>query len=104
MAGQRANDLYRAVRKNLQDLKIRFATQTLPVETEVELDTLVDRFETSGPIAPKNVFEMNYSSSAALVSTIVTYLIVLIEFKSSYQIDVQQAAKAIQEASGRPIN
>ncbi len=90
--GQLPNDLYKDVRENLQDLKIRF-NRHLDDDSDLRLDILIDRFSASGPIVPKNFFEMNYSSSAAIVGTVVTYLIVLIEFKSSYQINVNSASQ-----------
>ncbi len=79
--GQSSNTLYFNVRRNLEDIR-RSQARQLSDEDNVRLEVLIDRFSAAGPLTPKNSFEMNYSSYAGIVSTIVTYLIVLIEFRT----------------------
>ena len=48
-----------------------------------ELDLLIDRFSNPCPIRPLDMFDLNYSSFLGLNNTILTYLVILLQFKGS---------------------
>ena len=57
----------------------------LTAEKTLEIDTLVDwlSFSSRAPIRPMDTFDMNYSSGASIVGLILTYMIILMQFKVS---------------------
>ena len=57
----------------------------LTAEETLEVDTLVDwlSFSSRAPIRPMDVFDMNYSSGASIMGLILTYMIILLQFKVS---------------------
>ncbi len=44
---------------------------------------LVDYYSKDSPLTPLNTFEVNFSSAASLAGVILTYIIVLLQFKIS---------------------
>ena len=48
-----------------------------------ELGLLVDRFSCPCPIRPLDMFDLNYSSFLGLNNTMLTYLVILLQFKGS---------------------
>jgi hypothetical protein len=44
-------------------------------------DILIERFSKPAPIPPKDVFNMNWASGVSIAGLIVTYMIVLLQFK-----------------------
>ena len=42
---------------------------------------LIDRFGSSAPLRPKDIFDVNFASAASLAGLVVTYVIVLLQFK-----------------------
>ena len=63
----------------------------LTAEETLEVDTLVDwlSFSSRAPIRPMDVFDMNYSSGASIMGLILTYMIILLQFKVSEVSGVQ---------------
>ena len=57
----------------------------LTAEETLEIDTLVEwlSFSSRAPIRPMDTFDMNYSSGASIVGLILTYMIILMQFKVS---------------------
>ena len=57
----------------------------LTAEETLEVETLADwlSFSSRAPIRPMDVFDMNYSSGASIMGLILTYMIILLQFKVS---------------------
>ena len=47
-----------------------------------KMDILIVRFSNSGPIRPLDVFNLNYASAASTIGLLVTYIIVLMQFRA----------------------
>ena len=71
-------------RERVQRMRMDKAKR-LTVEETLEIETLVDwlSFSTRSPIRPMDAFDMNYSSGASIVGLILTYMIILLQFKVS---------------------
>jgi hypothetical protein len=50
-----------------------------------ELDVLLDLFSGVSPFRPLDIFNVNLSSAGSLAGLIVTYIIVLLQFKTGDQ-------------------
>ena len=48
-----------------------------------ELDLLIDRFSCPCPIRPLDMFDLNRACLLGLNNTILTYLVILLQFKGS---------------------
>ena len=46
-----------------------------------ELDILIDRFSCPAPIRPLDMFDLNHASWLGLNNTVLTYLVILLQFK-----------------------
>ena len=72
---------FAAIKENLESILMVFARQ-LDSEEEKKLEILISRFSTkSSPIRPCDVFDVNTSSFISISGIIITYLIVLLQFK-----------------------
>ena len=72
---------FAAIKDNLEGILMVFAKQ-LDSEEEKKLEVLISRFSTkSSPIRPCDVFDVNTASFVSISGIIITYLIVLLQFK-----------------------
>ena len=55
----------------------------LPSKARHNLEVAVERFSKPAPIRPLDVFNLNLASGASIVGLILTYIIVLLQFKVS---------------------
>lgn len=79
--GQKLCDHFSAIKENLEDISMHFANK-LEDEEARQLDVLISRFSsTDPPIRPCDVFNMNTTSFVSIGGIILTYLIVLLQFK-----------------------
>ena len=81
--GQVLCNHFAAIKVTLESMSIIFARH-LGLEDEKRLALLISRFSaTSSPIRPCDVFDVNTSSFISISGIILTYLIVLLQFKLS---------------------
>jgi hypothetical protein len=56
--------------------------EEMPMIKESQLiEVMIDQFSCFSPIRPKDVINMNYASSFSIGGLILTYLIVMLQFK-----------------------
>ncbi len=80
--GQRAADTFRAIKSVLQKTVVSAVRESsLDEEERARLDVLVERFSTEAPIQPMHVFNVNFATGASLSGLVLTYIIVLLQFK-----------------------
>ena len=81
--GQVLCNHFASIKDNLENISLVFA-RNLDFEDERKLRVLISRFSTtSSPIRPCDVFDMNTASFVSISGIILTYLIVLLQFKLS---------------------
>ena len=80
--GQQLSDSYQNIRDRLEQLLIEEA-ETMSTRQRTEMDVLINRFANTTPLRPKDTFDMNYSTGASLGGLLLTYVIVLVQFKDS---------------------
>ena len=81
--GQELCNHFSAITENLEDLSINFAKRVEDKEVR-QLEVLIARFSApSSPIRPCDVFNMNTANFVSIGRIILTYLIVLLQFKIS---------------------
>ena len=81
--GQVLCNHFASIKDNLENMSLVFA-RNLDFEEERKLRVLISRFSTnSSPIRPCDVFDMNTASFVSISGIILTYLIVLLQFKLS---------------------
>ncbi len=80
--GQELCDHYSSIRENLQAASVTHA-ESLSKSSMRQLDVLIDQFSRPAPIRPKNVFDLNLASGASVSGLMLTYLIVMLQFKLS---------------------
>ena len=81
--GQVICNHFASIRDNLENMSLVFAKH-LDLEAERKLRILISRFSAnSSPIRPCDVFDMNTASFVSISGIILTYLIVLLQFKLS---------------------
>lgn len=73
---------YRSIKRLLQDI-LKHSHQDLNESTKLELEILLERFTNVAPISPFGSFSVNLSSSISLDAIIITYIIVLLQFRLS---------------------
>ena len=80
--GQKLCDDVSEARERIQRMRLDNAKRLTVAET-LEMDTLIDwlSFSSRAPIRPMDVFDMNYSSGASILGLILTYMIILLQFK-----------------------
>lgn len=80
--GQVLCNHFASIKDNLENMSLIFARH-LDFEEERKLRVLISRFSTPSPIRPCDVFDMNTASFVSISGIILTYLIVLLQFKLS---------------------
>ena len=65
-----------------QELLIVESSRVSPME-RAQAEVLIDRFGRAAPIRPLDVFDVNYATAASVSGLILTYVIVLLQFKMS---------------------
>ena len=80
--GQELSDNYQSICDKLEQLLIEEA-ENMSTRQRTEMDVLINRFAHTTPLRPKNTFDMNYATGASLGGLILTYVIVLVQFKDS---------------------
>ncbi len=78
--GQDLASGYRSVRSALLGIVVE-RSETLTPKEQAEILILVDHFSTPAPVRPMDVFNLNYGSGASIVGLVLTYIIVLLQFK-----------------------
>jgi hypothetical protein len=79
--GQRMCDSFARVKKSLQDLSIAKAN-ILKAKEKAQMDVLMERYSKNSPMQPMGVFNLNRASGTSISGLILTYIIVLLQFKS----------------------
>jgi hypothetical protein len=79
--GQRMCTSFVRVKKNLQDLFIAKAT-ILSANERAQIDVLIERYSKDSPMRPMDMFSMNRASGISMSGLILTYIIVLLQFKT----------------------
>jgi hypothetical protein len=79
--GQRLCDSFARVKKSLQDLFIAKAN-ILTAKERAQMDVLTERYSKDSPMRPMGVFSLNRASGTSISGLILTYIIVLLQFKS----------------------
>ena len=51
-------------------------------EEKCQLDVLITRYSNPGPIRPLDIFNLNFASAASTAGLLLTYLIVLMQFRA----------------------
>ena len=54
----------------------------MKVSEKNKMDILILRFSKNGPIRPLDIHNLNYASAASLIGLLVTYIIVLMQFRA----------------------
>ena len=67
-------------RKSLGRLQVRDGIEE---RQRRELALLIDRFSLPSPIRPHDMFDLNRASNLGINNTILTYLVILLQFKGS---------------------
>ena len=79
--GQHLSNKYARIRQNLENILITFADK-LERKEERQLEVLISHFSaTTSPIRPCDVFNMDTANFVSVGGLIITYLIVLLQFK-----------------------
>ena len=85
--GQRLENRRSEARRALEDMGRRWEFAKREEEGEhdsnMELDVLLSRMGSPGPISPHHFFAINHAGFLAMVASIVTYIIVLVQFKTT---------------------
>ena len=75
--GQRMSNKCSKIKINLQNALLL----ELPSKTRKHVKIALERFSTSAPIRPKDMFDLNLASGASIAGMVLTYIIVLYSFK-----------------------
>ena len=67
-------------RRNLLSLTYVYGDKMSSRE-KCQIDALAAIFSNEGPIRPKNIFNLNFASLASTAGLLITYLIVLVQFR-----------------------
>ena len=79
--GQDLCNKYARIRRNLEMTSISFAGK-LELKEQRQLEVLISHFSTtSSPVRPCDVFNMNTANFVSVGGLIITYLVVLLQFK-----------------------
>ena len=57
--------------------------ESLTSEEQTRIGILISQFEGATPLRPRDFFDVNYSTGGSILGLIITYLIVLMQFKLS---------------------
>ena len=80
--GQSLTNKYARIRQNLEHISINFA-ENLKRKEERQLEVLISHFSCPCPVRPCDIFNMNSANFVSVGGLIITYLIVLMQFKLS---------------------
>ena len=78
--GQGLTNKYARIRQNLEHISINLADK-LKRKEEKQLEVLISHFSCPCPVRPWDIFNMNSANFVSVGGLIITYLIVLIQFK-----------------------
>ena len=78
--GQGLSNNYARIRQNLEHISINFA-DNLKRKEERQLEVLISHFSCPCPVRPCDIFNMNSANFVSVGGLIITYLIVLMQFK-----------------------
>lgn len=56
-------------------------TTEMTMKELCQFEVLVDWFSLAAPVRPMDMFNLNFSSAATLVGLVITYMLVLLQFK-----------------------
>ncbi len=59
------------------------STDSLTESERTQLGVLIDQFDNDAPLKPKNIFSLSNDSGSSMAGLVLTYLIVLIQFKGA---------------------
>ena len=68
---------YAQIKTNLQNAML------LDLPSKSHLEVTIERFTRPSPIRPMDMFDLNYASAMSIFGLLLTYLIVLFQFKAS---------------------
>lgn len=75
--GQKMADHYSQIKTNLQNALLS------ELSSKTHLKVAIERFSRAAPIRPMGVFDLNLASEASILGLLLTYIIVLFQFKVS---------------------
>ncbi len=90
-------DIFRSIKEKLEDRLVDEANQ-ISASERTGLQVLISRYGNPSPFRPADVFDMNFASAASVGGLILTYVIVLMQFKLG---DSSVAAPAAAVATAR---
>ena len=73
---------FKSIKEKQEDLLVEEANHMTPQE-RAGMRVLISRFDNPSPFRPMDVFDMNFGSAASVAGLILTYVIVLMQFKMS---------------------
>lgn len=83
-SGNKIAAIYGSIRRSLQDILSKACrNQDLSETTKADLDILLERYTNEAPISPFGAFNVTISSGLNLDGIIITYIIVLLQFRLS---------------------
>ena len=85
--GQSLTNKYARIKQNLDHISINIADNIKPKE-ERQLEVLISHFSCPCPVRPCDIFNMNSANFVSVGGLIITYLIVLMQFKLSNSDDM----------------
>ena len=77
-AGQKLCNVYGKIKLNLQKF---MGSHKLEDMENIQLNILIDQFSVAAPIRPYDVYNLNYASGFSVDGLMITYIIVLLQFK-----------------------
>ena len=80
--GQSLSDCFSASKKALEQFQVG-SDDDLDDKQRRELGVLTGLFSNPAPIRPCDTFNLNYSTTLAIMNTILTYLVILVQFKGA---------------------
>ena len=81
-AGQLMANKCQNIKAILEDLLMEHQ-ESLSKADKIKLRILIKRFDDSAPIKPKSSFDLNLPTAISAAGLIVTYLVILVQFKQS---------------------
>ena len=77
--GQALGDEFAGIRRALEQLQAK--RQDLTDGQRRELNLLISEFSNPAPIRPWDTFDLNQSATLSIMNTVLTYLVILLQFK-----------------------
>ena len=78
MAGQNLCNVYGKIRLKMQKY---IGSHKMEDLEKIQMDVLINQFSVTAPIRPYDVFNLNYASGFSMDGLMITYIIVLLQFK-----------------------